>query len=95
MSDSAFKALADPTRRKILRLLNGGEISAGDLSKHFDITAPSMSHHFNALKQAELIVARKAGQQVFYSLNTTVFQDLLGVLLELFATPSETEPSKS
>jgi DNA-binding transcriptional ArsR family regulator len=82
--DSVFKALADPTRREILRLLGEGEQTAGQLAERFAISAPSMSHHFNVLKQADLISARRNGQQIYYSLNTTVFQDLLGVLFDLF-----------
>jgi ArsR family transcriptional regulator, arsenate/arsenite/antimonite-responsive transcriptional repressor len=82
--DLVFKALADPTRREILRLLNEGEKTAGQLAERFEISAPSMSHHFNVLKQADLVSARRDGQQIYYSLNTTVFQDLLGVLFELF-----------
>jgi DNA-binding transcriptional ArsR family regulator len=83
-TDQVFKALADPTRRMILRLLNGRELTAGQLAEHFDISAPSMSHHFNVLKQADLIAARREGQQIFYSLNTTAFQDLMATLLDLF-----------
>lgn len=82
--DTVFKALADPTRREILRLLGDGEKTAGQLAERFDISAPSMSHHFNVLKQADLISARREGQQIYYSLNTTVFQDLLTVLFDLF-----------
>ena len=89
-TDAVFKALADPTRREILRLLNQGEMTAGHLAEHFDISAPSMSHHFNVLKQADLISARRNGQQIHYSLNTTVFQDLMRVLFDLFHR-SETE----
>ena len=84
-NENAFKALADPTRRKILRLLGSGELTAGQLSSHFDITAPSMSHHFNILKNADLVFVRREGQQLFYSLNTTVFQDLMTVLLDIFS----------
>jgi ArsR family transcriptional regulator len=83
-TDLVFKALADPTRRKILHILNEGDRTAGQLSEQFDISAPSMSHHFNILKQAELIYARREGQSIYYSLNTTVFQDLVGVVLDLF-----------
>jgi ArsR family transcriptional regulator len=83
--DTVFKALADPTRREILRLLNDGEKTAGELSQHFPISGPSMSHHFNVLKQADLVSSRREGQQIYYTLNTTVFQDLLAVLFELFA----------
>lgn len=83
-TDEIFKALADPTRRKILRLLDGGEMSAGKLAEYFDISAPSMSHHFNILKQADLIASRRDGQQVYYSVNTTVFQEVLSMLLDMF-----------
>lgn len=82
--DEVFRALADPTRRKILRLLNAGEASAGDLASHFEISGPSMSHHFNVLKAAELIRTRRNGQQILYSLNTTVLQDVMATLMDLF-----------
>ena len=83
MNNSAFKALADPTRREILRLLRRKEMSAGDLAKRFDMTKPTVSHHFAVLKEADLIVSRREGQQIIYSLNTTVAQDLLAWLWEL------------
>ena len=82
--DETFRALADPTRRKILRMLNAGEMSAGDIASHFEISGPSMSHHFNVLKTADLIRTRRNGQQIFYSLNTTVVQDLLASLFDMF-----------
>jgi DNA-binding transcriptional ArsR family regulator len=82
--DTIFKALADPTRRKILQLLGDKEMTAGQLSEHFSISGPSMSHHFNALKQADLISARRDGQQIYYALNTTVLQDAMVVLIDLF-----------
>jgi len=82
--DDTFRALADPTRRRILRLLSAGEMSAGDLATNFEISGPSMSHHFNVLKNADLIRTRRNGQQILYSLNTTVVQDLLAHLLDLF-----------
>lgn len=95
--DAVFKALADPTRRQILKLLNRGELSAGQLAEQFAISAPSMSHHFNVLKQADLISARREGQQIYYSLNTTVFQDLVTAVFALFpqegaALEERTEP---
>ena len=83
--NDAFKALADPTRREILRLLRPGEKSAGELADHFGISKPSMSHHFAVLKQADLVASRRAGQQIYYSLNTTVTEDLLAVIWDLFA----------
>ena len=90
MKDEVFKALADPTRRRILRMLGDGERTAGDLAAHFPISAPSMSHHFAALKAADLIVGRRVGQGIVYALNTTVAQDLVAVVLDLFS-PKEKE----
>jgi DNA-binding transcriptional ArsR family regulator len=72
-----FKALADPTRREVLRLLTRGERSAGELAERFELSKPSMSHHFAVLKEAELIRSRREGQQIFYALNTTVVQDVM------------------
>lgn len=93
--NAVFKALADPTRRRILQMLNRGEMTAGDLAKGFDISAPSMSHHFNVLKEADLVLARREGQQILYSLNTTVFQDLVTVLLETFGKAARQPRRKS
>src|SRR5205823_6558355 len=81
--NEAFRALADPTRREILRLLRRGEMSAGELAERFDITKPSMSHHFAVLKLAGLVATRRDGQQIYYSLNTTVAQDLLAAMWDL------------
>jgi DNA-binding transcriptional ArsR family regulator len=82
--NDAFKALADPTRREVLRLLQGGEMTAGELAAHFDMTKPSLSHHFAVLRQADLIAARREGQQIYYFLNTTVVEDLLASIWGLF-----------
>ena len=76
-SNEAFKALADPTRREILSLLRHGEMTAGTLAERFDMTRPSVSHHFAVLKKADLITSRREGQTIWYGLNTTVVQDLL------------------
>jgi ArsR family transcriptional regulator, repressor of sdpIR and other operons len=86
-NNEVFKALSDPTRREILRLLAGGEKSAGELAEKFDMTKPSMSHHFSVLKEADLIISRREGQQIFYSVNTTVVQDVLRWLFEFFGSP--------
>jgi DNA-binding transcriptional ArsR family regulator len=82
--NEAFKALADPSRRRILSLLRKGEMTAGELAQHFDMAKPSMSHHFSVLKQADLISARREGQQIYYALNTTVVEDLLTMIWDLF-----------
>ena len=84
-SNEAFKALADPTRREILRLLRGREMTAGELAERFDMSKPSVSHHFTVLKGADLIGSRREGQQVYYFLNTTVLEDLLAIIWDLFA----------
>jgi ArsR family transcriptional regulator, arsenate/arsenite/antimonite-responsive transcriptional repressor len=79
----AFKALSDSTRREILGLLRHGEKTAGELAEHFDMTKPSMSHHFAVLKEADLITSRREGQQIWYGLNTTVVQDVLAWVMDL------------
>jgi ArsR family transcriptional regulator len=83
--NEAFKALADPTRRKILQLLRRGEMTAGELAEHFDLSKPTVSHHFTVLKEADLVVTRREGQQIHYSLNTTVMEDLMSIIWDLFA----------
>lgn len=75
--NDVFKALSDPTRRKILYMLKEKEMCAGDISDIFDISKPSISHHLNILTQAGLVLREKKGQNVYYSLNTTVFQEVL------------------
>ncbi|KXG73871.1 autorepressor SdpR family transcription factor [Thermotalea metallivorans] len=72
-----FKALADPTRRKILKMLREGDLSAGEIADAFYISKPSISHHLNLLKQAGLVLSEKQGQNVYYSLNTTIFQEVM------------------
>jgi DNA-binding transcriptional ArsR family regulator len=83
-TQEVFKALSDPTRRKVLKLLQGGSSTAGDLAQAFDITKGSLSHHFNVLKAADLIRCERRGQQLVYSLNTTVFEDVAALLLDVF-----------
>ncbi|MBB3118802.1 autorepressor SdpR family transcription factor [Pseudoduganella violacea] len=85
-SNDTFKALADPARREILRLLRQGEMTAGELAAHFDVSRPTMSHHFAVLADADLISRRRDGQTIWYSLNTTVLQDMLAWMMELTVT---------
>ncbi|MES2346659.1 MAG: autorepressor SdpR family transcription factor [Pseudomonadota bacterium] len=82
-SNNAFKAIADPARREILRLLRLGEMTAGDLAAHFDMSKPTMSHHFAVLADADLITRRREGQTIWYGLNTTVLQDVLSWVMDL------------
>ena len=72
-----FKALNDSTRRKILELLRKNDMTAGDIADEFDISKPSISHHLDLLKQAGLVEAVKKGQFIFYSLNTTVVDEIV------------------
>lgn len=81
--NGVFKAIADPTRREILRMLRKEEMTAGDLAERFDMTRPSMSHHFAVLKAAGLVSSRREGQTIWYALNTTVVQDVLAWATEL------------
>lgn len=83
-TQEVFKAISDPTRRKVLKLLQGGSKTAGELAEAFDITKGSLSHHFNVLKAADLVRCERRGQQIVYSLNTTVFEDVAALLFDLF-----------
>ena len=73
----AFKALADPTRRHILELLAQGALTAGEIAAHFSMSKPSVSHHLSILKSAGLICDQRSGQNIVYSVNLTVFQELI------------------
>ncbi|HEX6764520.1 MAG TPA: autorepressor SdpR family transcription factor [Polyangiaceae bacterium] len=83
-TELVFRAISDPTRRKILKLLQRGSKTAGELAESFDITKGSLSHHFNVLKAAELVRSERRGQSIVYSLNTTVFEDVAALLFDLF-----------
>jgi len=89
--NEAFKALSDPSRRKILHLLKKKDLSAGEIADHFNMTKPSISHHLNLLKQANLVESEKKGQQVFYSLNTTVFEDVVTWFMDFLTKDEEGE----
>lgn len=91
-ANSAFKAIADPGRREILRLLRQGEMTAGDLAAHFDMSKPTMSHHFAVLSEADLITRRRDGQTIWYGLNTTVLEDVLAWVMDL--TTTDTKPRR-
>ncbi|RUO77379.1 autorepressor SdpR family transcription factor [Idiomarina seosinensis] len=80
-----FKALSDPTRRRILHLLKRQSMSAGDIAEHFDIAKASLSHHFSILKQADLVRTERQGQRIIYSLNLSVFEDVASLMFDLFS----------
>lgn len=80
-----FKALADPTRRAILKRLQAGSETAGEIANDFEISKPSLSHHFNILKAADLVRTERRGQHIVYSLNATVLQEATAMLLDIFS----------
>ena len=76
-----FKALNDATRREILELLKTKDLSAGEIAAQFNMSKPSISHHLDILKRADLITSEKSGQFIFYSINTTIMEDVLQWIL--------------
>ncbi|MFP4979457.1 autorepressor SdpR family transcription factor [Paenibacillus sp. CN-4] len=84
--NESFKALADPTRRRMIRLLREKDRTAGEIADFFQMSKPSISHHLNVLKNAGLIQDERQGQFIMYSLNATVLEEVLGWLLELTGT---------
>ena len=83
MSDPAFKALSDPTRLEILRLLGRRDMSVGEIVDKFAMSQPSISRHLAVLRSAGLVTARRDGQNVVYGLDTTVMQDVVRTLMDL------------
>tara|TARA_B100000768_G_scaffold97776_1_gene91194 strand:+ start:85 stop:339 length:255 start_codon:yes stop_codon:yes gene_type:complete len=81
--NSLFKALNDGTRRQIVELLKEKDMNAGEIAEHFNISKPSISHHLDILKRADLITSEKKGQFVEYSLNTSILEDLINWILTL------------
>jgi ArsR family transcriptional regulator, repressor of sdpIR and other operons len=82
--NDVFRALADPTRREILRLLRQGPLSAGAIADRFPQSRSTLSAHFNVLKAADLVETERQGQTILYSLNLTVFEETMASLLALF-----------
>ncbi len=81
--NKTFKALADPTRRRILEMLRDTDLSAGDIAAEFSVAWASISHHLNVLAEAGLVDRERDGQHIRYSLNTTALQDLIRHLLTM------------
>ena len=89
----AFRALADPTRREILRLLRDGPKTSGEIAEQFPTAWATISRHLGALRDAGLILSERNGQQIVYELNTTVFQDLVEHLLD-WVRPTRSDGAK-
>lgn len=81
--NEVFRALSDPTRREILRLLKNGDMTAGDIAKRFPLAKSTLSGHFGVLKHAGLIVAEKNGTCIVYSLNVSAVEEVLASVLSL------------
>jgi len=84
MVGSVYKALADPTRRRVLQLLRERDMSAGELADHFDSSRPTLSRHFAILREAALIHGEKQGASIIYSLNVSVLEEALLGMMEMF-----------
>ena len=84
MISKTYSALADSTRLTILELLKEQELSAGQLGMNFEISAPSLSHHLSVLKQAGLVSSRRKGQEIIYSINLSVFEEVAESLIKFF-----------
>ncbi|MFL5764810.1 MAG: autorepressor SdpR family transcription factor [Bacteroidia bacterium] len=78
-----FKALGDPTRRQIIELLRKRDMNAGEIADRFDMSKPSISHHLDLLRQAKIVISIKEGQFITYSLNTTVFDEMVKWVMDL------------
>ena len=90
-----FKALSDPTRRRVLQLLREGPLSAGELSDQFNVSKPTMSAHFAVLKEADVVHAEKAGKSVIYHLKLSVLEEaLLGFVHSFALGTSAPKPKK-
>lgn len=81
--NASFKALSDGNRRKIIKMLRERDMTAGEIAEQFDMTKPSVSHHLSILKQADLISDERKGQNIYYSLNTSVLDDVIGWFLDI------------
>lgn len=83
--DSRYQALGDPTRRAILKLLRGGSKTAGELSAEFELSKPTLSHHFAVLAAAGLVRSERRGNFIVYGLQASVLEEVAAALLELAA----------
>ena len=88
-----FEALADENRRTILELLKKKDMAVGEIGEHLSITGASLSHHLNKLKAAGLVVAKRNGQTIIYSIHTTVFEDVASLAVKFFEIGGRNEKS--
>ena len=88
---SVFKALSDPSRRRVLELLRDKDMTAGQIAAHFEYSRPTMSAHFSVLKEAGLVKAEKQGKNVIYRLQISVLEDALLGFAKFFGLSPDTE----
>ncbi|WP_044559366.1 autorepressor SdpR family transcription factor [Azospirillum sp. B4] len=89
-----FRALSDPTRRRVLQLLRKGPLSAGEISDQFDVSKPTMSAHFAVLREADLVHAEKAGKAIIYHLKLSVLEEALLGFIDSFSPGAEAPDSR-
>ncbi|MBA3074043.1 MAG: winged helix-turn-helix transcriptional regulator [Anaerolineae bacterium] len=94
MDDIVYKAMADATRREIVSMLKWKNMNAGDIAGHFEISKPSISRHLDVLENAKLITSERRGNQIVYSLNVSVVQEVLMAFIGIFDTFKESSNGK-
>ncbi|MCM1566454.1 MAG: autorepressor SdpR family transcription factor [Candidatus Dehalobacter alkaniphilus] len=93
--NDTFKALADPTRREMIRFLKERNMTAGEIADQFKISKPSISHHLNILKQAGLVTDERKGQTIVYALDTSVFEEVMRMMFDLFYRKEESKDKQT
>lgn len=83
--NSIFQALSDPTRRAIIQMLKQEDLTPGIMLEKFNMTKPSLSHHLDILKKADMVTTERQGQHIVYSLNLSVFDEMIGLMMDLFS----------
>lgn len=82
--DTVFKALSDKNRRDVLQLLKKKNMTVSEIQNHFDFTPASLSHHLDVLKRANLVIPEREGQFIRYSLNVSIFEEIMSIMLNFF-----------
>ena len=94
MNVKVYKAIADPTRRRIMQLLRERDMTAGELADEFDFAKPTMSRHFSVLREADLIQGTKSGNTITYRLNVSVLEEAMLAMMETFKITLEGKDEK-
>ncbi len=89
-----FKALSDPARREILTMLRDGRKSAGEIASQFDMTGATVSYHLKLLKNAELVFETREKNFIYYTLNTSVFEEIMMWTAQFIPTSDKNQPEK-